>query len=201
VPEEEAAMTSERLAEAVRAQVALGRLLPLGEPAEGVWITEQAAAGALRAAAAGVTGVRLGSLRMGPDESGALHAHAAFEAAPDRPLPVTAQRLRGVLWEAAHDGLGLRIAAVDLTVTGLIDGAPVPPQPVPPQPGLPEPAASLPKGEPGPVPGARVTARLGGAGSEAYTQIAVMAGHRVLDVARAVREVAAPLAVLVTDVE
>ena len=189
-------MTSERLAEAVRAQVALGRLLPLGEPAEGVWITEQAAAGVLRAAAAGVAGVRLGSLRMGPDESGALHAHAAFEAAPERPLLVTAQRLRGVLWEAAHDGLGLRITAVDLTVTGLIDGAPVPPEP-----GLPEPAASLPEGEPGPVLGARVTARLGGAGSEAYTQIAVMAGHRVPDVARAVRKVAAPLAVLVTDVE
>jgi hypothetical protein len=133
---------------------------------------------------------------MGTDESGALHAHAAFEAAPERPLPVTAQRLRDVLWEAAHDGLGLRIAAVDLTVTGLIDEAPVPPDP-----GLPEPVASLSEGEPGPVPGARVSERLGGAGSEAYAQIAVMAGHRVLDVARAVRAVAAPMAVLVTDVE
>lgn len=189
-------MTSERLAEAVRAQVALGRLLPLGEAAEGVWITEQAAAAALRAAASEVAGVRLGSLRMGTDESGALHAHAAFEAAPEQPLPLTAQRLREVLWEAANDGLGLRIATVDLTVTGLIDEVPVPPEP-----GPAEPVAALPEGEPGPVPGARVSARLGGAGSEAYTQIAVMAGHRVLDVARAVRAVTAPLAVLVTDVE
>jgi len=194
-------MTSERLAEAVRAQVALGRLLPLGEPAEGVWITEQAAAAALRAAAAEVAGVRLGSLRMGTDESGALHAHAAFEAAPEQPLPLTAQRLRDVLWEAANDGLGLRIAAVDLTVTGLIDDALVPPVPSAPEPGPTEPVAALPEGEPGPVPGARVSARLGGAGSEAYTQIAVLAGHRVLDVARAVRAVAAPMAVLVTDVE
>jgi hypothetical protein len=186
-------MTSDRLAEAVRAQVAIGRLLPLGGPADDAWITEQAVAGVLRAAAARIGGVRIGEVRVGSD----LRVDASFEATADRPLPVTAELLRGVLWEAAHQGLGLRVVAVDLTVAGLLNEAPEPPEPAAPA----EPVPALPDGEPGPVPGARLTARLGGVGSEAYVQIAVTAGHRALDVARAVGAVLAPRMALVTDVE
>jgi hypothetical protein len=181
-------MTSDRLAQAVRDQVAIGRILPLGGPADTAWITEQAAAGVLRSAAAALGSVRITTLRIGQDG----HVAADFEATPDRPLPVTSDALRRALWDAAHDRLGLEVTAVDLTVTGLLDEAPPPPEPGP---------VSTDPG-PGPVPGlAGVTSRLGGAGSEAYFQIAVAAGHRALDVARAVREMAAPQSVLITDVE
>jgi hypothetical protein len=56
---------SEAWAQAVRRQLDLGRLLPLGGPDDGTWITEQAAVGALRRAATGILGVRLESLRIG----------------------------------------------------------------------------------------------------------------------------------------
>jgi hypothetical protein len=184
-------MTSDRLAQAVREQVAIGRVLPLGGPADAAWITEQAAARVLRTAAAGVPGVRLGTLRVGLEP---LAVEAAFETSADRPLPVTADLLRSALWQAAHDRLGLLVAAIDLTVTGLLDKAPAPPPPAP----------APPPTDPGPqpVPGlARLTSRLGGAGADAYLQIAVAAGHRALDVARAARQMAAPRAVLVTDVD
>lgn len=52
------------LARAVRRQLGLGALLPLGDPADGAWITEEAVAGVLRRAARGVAGVRLGALRV-----------------------------------------------------------------------------------------------------------------------------------------
>lgn len=187
-------MTSDRLADAVREQVALGRILPLGKPADGVWITEQAVAGVLRTAAA-VRGVRLGLLRVSSD----LRVDAAFEVMADRPLPVVSQRLRQAMWDAAHDRLGLGMTGVDLTITGLLDTAPPVPEPLTPAP--PPPGGTGPAAVPA-VPGvARLTSRLGGAGSDAYLQIAVAPGHRAIDVARAVREVAAPLAVLVTDVD
>jgi hypothetical protein len=153
-------VTVDRLADTVREQVALGRLLPLGGPGDAVWITERAAVRALRRACAGVPGVRLRTLAAGPDEvdrpdepddpdgSGSLvgeeagpadrhlpaaaplgalphqplRIEAAFDAAPDEPLPVSAERLREALFAAAADGVGLPVARVDLRVTGLLDG-------------------------------------------------------------------------------
>lgn len=234
-------MTVDRLARAVREQIAFGRVLPLGGAGDGVWITESAAADALRGAVAGLTGVRVGTLRIGPEPVrvprqeaepttepatdannlplvppsavpyGPLCVAAAFEAAIDRPLPATAEQLRTALWSAAHDLLGLAVTSVDLDVTGLLD----------PQAG-PAPVAAVegPAGatgqeltEAGPAPAgngvvaaallvpgvARVTSRLGGFASgirtadggdpparEVRVQIAVVPGHRALDVARAV---------------
>ncbi len=50
---------------AVRQRLGLGRLLPLGRPADGTWIAETAAASVLRGAAAR-PGTVLGKLRIGP---------------------------------------------------------------------------------------------------------------------------------------
>ncbi|MEI5032831.1 hypothetical protein RB201_07805 [Streptomyces sp. S1A(2023)] len=60
-------------AAAVRQRVGLGRLLPLGGPADGAWIAETAAAAVLRGATAR-PGTVVGKLRIGPTE-------AAVEAA------------------------------------------------------------------------------------------------------------------------
>ncbi|MFE1366171.1 hypothetical protein ACFW84_18305 [Streptomyces anulatus] len=51
----------------VRQRLGLGRLLPLGGPADGAWIAETAAASMLRGAAA-LPGTVLGKLRIGPTE-------------------------------------------------------------------------------------------------------------------------------------
>lgn len=55
-----------------------------------------------------------------------LRVRAAFEAAVDEPLPAAAERLRDVLWDAARDQVGLLVAAVDLQVTGLLEGEQLP---------------------------------------------------------------------------
>lgn len=59
-------MSEGRLAEAVRQHLGLGRIVPLGGPVDGVWITESAAVPVLRGAAESVGGVRVRSLRIGP---------------------------------------------------------------------------------------------------------------------------------------
>jgi hypothetical protein len=135
----------DRLARTVREQVALGRLLPLGEAGDTAWITESAAVGALRRAAQALPGVRLGAVALALDESGPavggvgdaaptgalphlpLRIAADFEAALDEPLPRTADRLRAALWATAQDWLGVPVHSVDLAVTGLLDGGSAPP--------------------------------------------------------------------------
>ncbi|MFJ2027539.1 hypothetical protein ACIODW_27530 [Streptomyces sp. NPDC087897] len=136
---------------AVRERLGLGRLLPLGGPAEGAWIAETAAAAVLRGAAAH-PGTVLGKLRIGPAEEAMAGAPAAppgpgapavapappgalppvplrieaeFSASLDRPLPDAAAALRSALLTAAAARLGLEVTEVDLTVTALLaDGAP-----------------------------------------------------------------------------
>ncbi|WP_407564121.1 hypothetical protein [Streptomyces sp. 184] len=210
---------------AVREQVGLGRLLPLGAEADGAWIAERAAADALRRATAGVRGARVTALRVGsaesaedaggetgsaapggsggpglraeqtapgdgvgvgapedaagpgsrarpvrdggdtraaggaergdvpesagtgahvryPDERvraegrgvpgvgpppvsalpyGELRISAECDAATDRPMTATAEVLREALLRGAEEHLGLRVAAVDIHVTGLLE--------------------------------------------------------------------------------
>ncbi|MFH8416370.1 hypothetical protein [Streptomyces collinus] len=53
-------MKTEAGTQAVRHQFGLGRLLPLGGPADGAWITEQAAVQALRRAAGDLADVATG---------------------------------------------------------------------------------------------------------------------------------------------
>ncbi|MGP4010468.1 nucleopolyhedrovirus P10 family protein [Streptomyces sp. 4N124] len=131
-------MTSDRLAQTVRQQLGLGRLVPLGGPHDGAWITEAAAEAVLRRAAEAVRGVRLDALRIAltdPDDahepavppqpsalpSGPLRLTADFGATPSAPLPTTASHLRGVLATAATERLGLTVTEVDLRVTALLD--------------------------------------------------------------------------------
>ncbi|MFV8127765.1 hypothetical protein [Streptomyces syringium] len=130
----------DRLTQAVRQQLGLGRLLPLGGAADGAWITEYAAVGALRrAASAALPGVRLGTVRLAladpatavpatvpaPPSAlppGPLRLTADFAATVDEPLPAVAGRLRGALWSAGAKTLGLDLDAVDLRATALLDG-------------------------------------------------------------------------------
>ncbi|MFE5179006.1 nucleopolyhedrovirus P10 family protein [Streptomyces sp. NPDC056634] len=132
-------MSADQWTQAVRHQLGLGRLVPLGGPRDGCWLAESAARSALRRTAQSVPGVRLESLRIelaDPDGSyeyavpappsalppGPLRIVAECAAAPDEPLPTAASRLRAALNGAASDGLGLVVDQVDLRVTALLDG-------------------------------------------------------------------------------
>jgi hypothetical protein len=136
-------MTAERWAQAVRHQVGLGRLLPLGGPRDGSWISEEAAEAVLRRAAGELRGVRLDGLRIAladPDDvqepavppppsalpPGALRVTATFAATAAAPLPATAALVRTTLATTADERLGLRVAEVDLRVTALLDEDPEP---------------------------------------------------------------------------
>ncbi|MDI3423402.1 hypothetical protein [Streptomyces luteolus] len=128
---------------AVREQLRLGRLLPLGEAADGAWIAERAAVQVLRPAGASVAGVRIDKLRLAlaePDAAGdpavpappsalppgPLRIAAELAVTADVPLPSTAARVRAALTAAAVERLGLVVAEVDLQVTELLDAAPPP---------------------------------------------------------------------------
>ncbi|MEV1021753.1 nucleopolyhedrovirus P10 family protein [Streptomyces sp. NPDC050264] len=131
-------MTVDRWAQAVRQQLRIGRLLPLGGPGDGAWIVESAAREVLGRAVAGVRGVRLGSVRLSPADPdgeyesvvpappsalppGPLRIVAECTATADEPLPSATARLRAALSRAADEGLGLVVAEVDLHVTALLD--------------------------------------------------------------------------------
>ncbi|MFF7251392.1 hypothetical protein ACFZBU_47140 [Embleya sp. NPDC008237] len=132
-------MRTETWTQAVRHQLDLGRLLPLGGPDDGTWITEQAAGRALGRAATEVPGVWLQSLRIGPAPlepvsepavrppvsalpPGPLRIEAAFAASLRQPLPHTADQLRNTLLKAATERLGLSTVTADLRVTDLHEG-------------------------------------------------------------------------------
>ncbi|WP_328550590.1 nucleopolyhedrovirus P10 family protein [Streptomyces sp. NBC_00366] len=176
-------MTAERWAQEVRHQLGLGRLLPLGGPREGAWISEAAAEAVLRRAAGELRWVRLDGLRIAladPDTAadpavppppsalppGPLRLTADFAATAAQPLPTTATLLRTTLTAAATELLGLVVAEVDLRVTALLDEDP---EAVPVRPPEPPPAAGSGTGDEGraaaaalAVPGvARLTGGLG----------------------------------------
>ena len=132
-------MKTEAWMQAIRHQLDLGRLLPLGGRDDGTWITEQAAVRALGRAAVEIPGVRLETLRIGsaplepvsepavrPPASalppGPLRIEAAFTASLGQPLPETADQLRNALLNTAAERLGLATLVADLRVTDLHDG-------------------------------------------------------------------------------
>ncbi|MFJ8589744.1 nucleopolyhedrovirus P10 family protein [Streptomyces sp. NPDC093598] len=131
-------MTADRLTQAVRHQLRIGRLLPLGDARDGAWIAERAAEAVLRSAARDAPGVRLAALRVALSDTGdtaepavpappsalppgPLRVTAEFAATASQPLPATASLLRATLATAATQRLGLAVAEVDLRVTGLLD--------------------------------------------------------------------------------
>ncbi|MFJ1810746.1 MULTISPECIES: nucleopolyhedrovirus P10 family protein [unclassified Streptomyces] len=146
-------MTSDGWTSAVRHQLGLGRLLPLGGPRDGAWIAEAAAEAVLRRAVRGVEGVRLEALRIAVADPtgvyepavplppsalppGPLRVTADLAASSSEPLPTTASRLRTALAAAAAERLGLVVSEVDLRVTALLDEDPAP-EAVRPAPGPP----------------------------------------------------------------
>lgn len=136
-------MTADGWTQVVRQQLGLGRLLPLGGPGEGAWLTEAAARGALRRAVDTRSGVRLGALRIaaaspvtgddvpgtarepavaappGAVPPGPLRITAELAATLGAPLPVTVAGVRTTL-AAAAGSLGLAVTEVDLRVTEVL---------------------------------------------------------------------------------
>ncbi|MDT0310078.1 nucleopolyhedrovirus P10 family protein [Streptomyces sp. DSM 44917] len=132
-------MGADPLLRAVRRQLGLGRLLPLGAPADGAWLAESAARPVLRRAVAAVPGARPEGLRLAladpeaapgpvvpPPPSGLppgpLRIEAGFAAGVERPFPECAAEVRAALAASAGERLGLVVAAIDLKVTGLLSG-------------------------------------------------------------------------------
>ncbi|WP_241837799.1 hypothetical protein [Streptomyces sp. CB03234] len=134
----------------VRSRIGLGRLIPLGDAADGAWIAERAADAVLRRAARQVPGVEPGRLRIalagaasatvpafpappGSVPPGALRVEAEFAAGYGVPLPDLTERVRTALFTAAEVHLGLAVSEVDLRVTALLDAPPdSPATPAPP---------------------------------------------------------------------
>ncbi|GAA2236239.1 hypothetical protein GCM10010232_23730 [Streptomyces amakusaensis] len=90
-------------ADAVRVRLGLGRLLPLGGPGDGAWLTERAAVAVLRRAAAGIAGAELGKVRLALADP----AEAGVPAVPPPPsaLPPGALRIEAefeAVYEAAY---------------------------------------------------------------------------------------------------
>ncbi|WP_200301323.1 nucleopolyhedrovirus P10 family protein [Streptomyces adelaidensis] len=155
-------MTADNWTKAVRRQLGLGRVLPLGGAGDGAWITESATEAVLRRTAASVRGIGLGPLRIsladpeGPyDDPGVPPPPSALPPGPLRitadftalagpaaePFPATATRLRTALTASATERLGLLVTEVDLRVTDLREDEEEPPgaapEPPPAGPSLP----------------------------------------------------------------
>ncbi|MFE2554155.1 hypothetical protein ACFXGI_37445 [Streptomyces sp. NPDC059355] len=112
-----------RVINAVRAEVRLGRILLLDDPQGDLRIAESAAAIVLRRAADTVAGARVASCRLSPNPA-APTVHAVtitVSATLDRPLrEVAAAVRRAVLFTAEHV-LGLAVATVDVMVNAVLE--------------------------------------------------------------------------------
>ncbi|WP_030021349.1 hypothetical protein [Streptomyces monomycini] len=131
-------MAGDQLVTAVRRQLGLGRLLPLGGPSDGAWIAERAAAGVLREAGDALPGLRIGTLRLSVADAdaapeaavpsppsalppGPLLIETEVAATAGRPVPASAGLLREALLACAAERLGLEVSVVDVRVTDLLD--------------------------------------------------------------------------------
>ncbi|WP_371484212.1 hypothetical protein [Kitasatospora sp. NBC_00315] len=109
---------------AVRAEMHLGRILPLDDPTLELRITENSATKLLRQAADRVPGAQAVSCRLTPVDGGtAIHASMTLAADPHRPLPPLAERVRTSVLEAADRQVGLRVVAVDIHIAELLPPA------------------------------------------------------------------------------
>ena len=133
-------MAADGLMSAVRRQLSIGRLVALGEPADGAWIEESAAVRVLRAASGDVPGIQVRELRLAladpeaaagaepavpPPPSGLppvpLRIEATCAAELGVPLPGPVRELRVRLLAAAEELLGLDVAAADVHVAELAE--------------------------------------------------------------------------------
>ncbi|AZM45346.1 hypothetical protein DMB38_05455 [Streptomyces sp. WAC 06738] len=132
-------MTARSWEQAVREQVGLGRLLPLGDAADGTWIAERAAACVLRRAAAGLREARVTGLRVGPADPGdeeALHGRADARGGTGPVRDATGAGAAGVTRAGASPGprAGRRCATRAAPGARSTTSDPVPPA-EPPRPG------------------------------------------------------------------
>ncbi|EGX55119.1 hypothetical protein SZN_34502 [Streptomyces zinciresistens K42] len=126
-PAHDAEPLTRRIMDLVRLELRPGRPLPLGEPAEDLWIMETVAARTLRAAAETVAGVRAGSCRVFAEDEpggGAVRLRLDIHAPAGSGLQRIAESVRRRVREAADRELGLSLGAVDIRVTDLVDEAP-----------------------------------------------------------------------------
>ncbi|MFD4974817.1 hypothetical protein [Streptomyces sp. NPDC058424] len=115
---------TDRVMSIVRAEVRLGRLLPLADTMLDLLIAESAAAKALRHAADTVPGARAVSCRLVPAGGTGVQVTMTLAAALDRPLPDRVNQVRRSIINAAVQALGMDVTAVDIVVVDV--EAPVP---------------------------------------------------------------------------
>lgn len=118
---------ADRVMSVVRAEVRLGRLLPLADPDLDLRIAESAAAKVLRQAADTVPGARAATCRLVPEGEGTgVRVTMTLAAALDRPLPDRVHQVRRSVINAADQDLGLAVTAVDIIVVDVLE--PFPPR-------------------------------------------------------------------------
>ncbi|MFG3131063.1 Asp23/Gls24 family envelope stress response protein [Streptomyces tendae] len=128
-PEWDAGALTERVMDVVRLELRPGRPLPLGEREEDLWVREAMAAKALRAAAETVPGVRAGSCRIRPAESGGSPSRGPVRVRLEVVVPLTpglrdlAEEVRRRVRGAAEDALGLPVDHVDVHITDVAEPA------------------------------------------------------------------------------
>lgn len=106
----------------VRAEVRLGRLLPLADPDRDLRIAESAAAKVLRRATDTVPGARAAGCRLAPEGEGTdVRVTMTLAAALDRPLPDRVHQVRRAVLHSAGQDLGLAVSAVDITVVDVLE--------------------------------------------------------------------------------
>lgn len=125
----DAGALTERVMDVVRLELRPGRPLPLGEREEDLWVREAMAAKALRAAAETVPGVRAGSCRIRPAESGGSPSRGPVRVRLEVVVPLTprlrdlAEEVRRRVRGAADDALGLPVDHVDVHITDVTEPA------------------------------------------------------------------------------
>ncbi|MBW8798154.1 MAG: hypothetical protein JF597_32570 [Streptomyces sp.] len=113
---------ADRVMSIVRAEVRLGRSLPLADTERDLQIAESAAAKALRQAADTVPGARAAACRIVCTAGGSgVEVTMTLAVDLDRPLPERVDQVRRSVVRAAGQALGLAVTAVDIIVVDVLE--------------------------------------------------------------------------------